>query len=96
MLVTSDNVCKISDFGIQRSVYATRLFMLYQALLKELDLDLKMPVRWMAPECLPRTTSSKCDVWAFGVVIWEIIAFAPTPYAEGVWPAVHLSSCSCS
>ena len=46
-----------------------------------------MPIRWMAPECIPSSsTSNKSDVWAFGVVVWEILAYAPTPYVDG-WSA---------
>ena len=42
-------------------------------------------MRWAAPEALrgePLTT--ECDVWSFGVVLWEIFTDAATPY-EGGW-----------
>lgn len=32
-----------------------------------------LPIRWMAPEALQyHMYSSKTDVWAFGIVLWEI------------------------
>jgi serine/threonine protein kinase len=40
-----------------------------------------LPVRWMAPESLEDGTfSTATDVWAFGVVVWEILSFAKLPY----------------
>uniref|UniRef100_A0A061SIX9 Janus kinase 2 n=1 Tax=Tetraselmis sp. GSL018 TaxID=582737 RepID=A0A061SIX9_9CHLO len=41
----------------------------------------KLPVRWMAPEALKRWQwSEKSDVWAFGVLLWELWSAARTPY----------------
>lgn len=41
-----------------------------------------MKVRWLAPELLleNKTFTLKSDVWAFGVTLWEIFAFARNPY----------------
>lgn len=40
-----------------------------------------LPFRWMPPESLLESKmSSKSDVWAFGVLLWEMISFGRTPY----------------
>ena len=40
-----------------------------------------LPVRWMSPESMKYgrfTTES--DIWAFGVVLWEIFSYGRQPY----------------
>ena len=61
LLVSEGRVLKISDFGLSRhGVYVnTRKRML--------------PLRWLALESMTDNLySSQSDVWAFGVVLWEI------------------------
>ncbi|XP_029158097.1 receptor-like tyrosine-protein kinase kin-16 [Nylanderia fulva] len=42
-----------------------------------------IPVRWMAPEALEDGIyTSKSDVWAFGVLMWEITSLGKRPYPE--------------
>ncbi|CAD5211129.1 unnamed protein product [Bursaphelenchus xylophilus] len=61
---------KISDFGL--SVEGT----VYQ-----MDPQKRVPVRWLAPETL-RTFiyTQKTDVWAFGILCWEIFSNGQEPY----------------
>jgi serine/threonine protein kinase len=41
----------------------------------------KIPVRWTAPEAIAyRKFTSASDVWSYGVVMWEIIAYGERPY----------------
>ncbi|CAJ0939169.1 unnamed protein product, partial [Mesorhabditis belari] len=61
---------KISDFGLSREgeTYSLRE-------------KKKMPVKWLAPETIETLTFSlKSDVWAFGVLVWEVFANAEEPY----------------
>jgi L1 cell adhesion molecule len=46
----------------------------------------KMPIKWLAIECLfQKTFTHKSDVWAFGVTVWELLSYGAKPY-EGVEP----------
>ena len=40
-----------------------------------------LPMRWMSPEAIQRRRfSEKSDVWAFGVLLWELWSYAMIPY----------------
>ena len=74
-LVGADNLIKLADFGMSRSLYESHYYIVRgQAVL---------PVRWMATECFYGKFSAKTDVWAFGVTMWEIFMLAKErPYSE--------------
>uniref|UniRef100_A0A061R3F0 C-src tyrosine kinase n=2 Tax=Tetraselmis sp. GSL018 TaxID=582737 RepID=A0A061R3F0_9CHLO len=41
-----------------------------------------VPIRWMPPEALKRRKwSEKSDIWAFGVLMWELWSAAEVPFA---------------
>ncbi|CAL4141734.1 unnamed protein product, partial [Meganyctiphanes norvegica] len=68
---------KISDFGMSRSLYSSEYY-------KVGDSHVLLPIRWMAWESiLQGRFSTKSDVWAFGVTLWEILTMARRrPYDE--------------
>lgn len=37
-------------------------------------------MKWLAVECFKREYSHKSDVWAFGIVLWEIASLGNVPY----------------
>lgn len=73
VLVGEGLTVKISDFGLSRDIYSSDY---YRVQSKSL-----LPVRWMPPESIMYgkfTTDS--DVWAFGVVLWEVFSYGLQPY----------------
>ncbi|XP_069017608.1 ephrin type-A receptor 7 isoform X1 [Embiotoca jacksoni] len=74
ILVNSNLVCKVSDFGLSRvidddpeAVYTTT--------------GGKIPVRWTAPESIQyRKFTSASDVWSYGIVMWEVMSYGERPY----------------
>uniref|UniRef100_A0A7N6ABX0 receptor protein-tyrosine kinase n=1 Tax=Anabas testudineus TaxID=64144 RepID=A0A7N6ABX0_ANATE len=71
ILVNSNLVCKVSDFGLSRvleddpeAAYTTRI-----------------PIRWTAPEAISyRKFTTASDVWSYGIVMWEVVSYGERPY----------------
>ncbi|XP_046903658.1 ephrin type-A receptor 6-like [Hypomesus transpacificus] len=76
ILVNSNLVCKVSDFGLSRvleddpeAAYTTT--------------GGKIPIRWTAPEAISyRKFSSASDTWSYGIVMWEVMSYGERPYWE--------------
>ncbi|KAF7494327.1 Tyrosine-protein kinase Abl [Sarcoptes scabiei] len=77
-LVGDDYLVKVADFGLARlmgdDTYTARA-------------GSKFPIKWTAPEGLAYNKfTTKSDVWAFGVLLWEIATYGMAPY-----PGIELS-----
>ncbi|XP_045468745.1 ephrin type-B receptor 2 isoform X3 [Harmonia axyridis] len=87
VLVNSQLVCKIADFGLSREIecategaYTTRTGDLWH-LFKMNSIGGKIPVRWTAPEAIAfRKFTSASDVWSMGIVCWEVMSYGERPY----------------
>lgn len=70
-LVGANNTVKISDFGMSRE---EEEYVVSQGLKQ-------IPIKWTAPEALNfGTYTSACDVWSYGILMWEVFSFGGTPY----------------
>lgn len=71
-LVADESIVKVADFGLARFMREDT----YTA-----HQGAKFPIKWTAPEGLAYNTfSTKSDVWAFGVLLWEIATYGMAPY----------------
>ncbi|XP_013385322.1 fibroblast growth factor receptor 3 [Lingula anatina] len=80
VLLTSDLRAKIGDFGLSRDTYLCGNYRMADSHGK------RLPWYWMAIESMENGEfTSKSDVWAFGILLWEIGALGSLPY-PGVDP----------
>ncbi|KAH8413445.1 hypothetical protein KR009_011339, partial [Drosophila setifemur] len=70
VLIDNNKTLKISDFGLSRhGVYTNTR-------------TRKLPLRWLSIEAIrDNVYSSKSDIWAYGVVLWEIGTLGASPYS---------------
>ncbi|XP_004711013.1 muscle, skeletal receptor tyrosine-protein kinase isoform X5 [Echinops telfairi] len=72
-LVAESMVVKIADFGLSRNIYSADYY-------KANEND-AIPIRWMPPESIfYNRYTTESDVWAYGVVLWEIFSYGLQPY----------------
>ncbi|KFZ57166.1 hypothetical protein N338_07508, partial [Podiceps cristatus] len=76
ILVNSNLVCKVSDFGLSRFLEDDPADPTYTS-----SLGGKIPIRWTAPEAIAyRKFTSASDVWSYGIVMWEVMSYGERPY----------------
>ena len=64
-----DTVAKVADFGLAKD-----------SRFGKVDMG-KLPIKWTAPEALrQKISTSKSDVWSYGIVMWEIYSYGRAPY----------------
>lgn len=72
--LVGDNLqIKIADFGLSRLLKVDDVYTAKEGA--------KFPIKWTAPESLSYNVFTiKSDVWAFGVVLWELATYGKAPY----------------
>ncbi|VDM95388.1 unnamed protein product [Thelazia callipaeda] len=67
---------KIADFGLSRDVSRCGMY-------QTIHRDRGIPIRWMPIESLEKQLYTfKADIWAYGVVLWELATRGLVPYAN--------------
>uniref|UniRef100_UPI0037E79CA3 receptor-type tyrosine-protein kinase FLT3 isoform X1 n=2 Tax=Semicossyphus pulcher TaxID=241346 RepID=UPI0037E79CA3 len=73
VLVTKGRLVKIGDFGLARDIDNDSNYVVRG--------NVRLPVKWMAPEStFQGIYTIKSDVWAYGILLWEIFSLGVTPY----------------
>ncbi|XP_034561869.1 receptor-type tyrosine-protein kinase FLT3 isoform X2 [Notolabrus celidotus] len=73
VLVTNGRLVKIGDFGLARDIDNDSNYVVRG--------NVRLPVKWMAPEStFQGIYTMKSDVWAYGILLWEIFSLGVTPY----------------
>jgi c-src tyrosine kinase len=71
VLINDEDYAKVADFGLAR-----------RSISGDID-STKLPIKWTAPEVLKlRVSTTKSDVWSFGVTMWEIFSYGRSPYPK--------------
>ena len=71
VLVDALYVCQIADFGLSRAIPKGRQY---------LTIPGKFPARWTALEAYNHKYSLESDIWAYGVLCYEIYTSGAKPY----------------
>ncbi|CAD6999744.1 unnamed protein product [Ceratitis capitata] len=73
ILLCENNIVKICDFGLARSMYKSENY--------KKQGEAPLPIKWLALESFSdHIFSTYTDVWSFGIVLWEFFSLAKVPY----------------
>ena len=76
ILVGGTLTCKIANFELAK---------IAQDGIIEADSNFRFPIKWTACETLaiyPHVSTTKSDVWSFGILLWELITHGSLPYSK--------------
>jgi ephrin-B len=74
ILLTSDNHCKIGDFGLTKELSEEYYYKPRGG---------QIPVKWTAPEAIfYKKYTTKSDVWSYGMVMYEIWSLGRKPFED--------------
>ncbi|KAK5983610.1 Tyrosine-protein kinase, partial [Trichostrongylus colubriformis] len=72
LINVAENLVKLSDFSLSKQTEKYNI-----------PEDEKLPLAWYAPEAiLTRVYTAKCDVYSYGIFVWEIFNNADTPFKD--------------
>ncbi|KAL3098908.1 hypothetical protein niasHT_024663 [Heterodera trifolii] len=67
--------------GVQGEVKIADFGMSCQGKEKQMPVDARLPIAWMAPESVKKNCfTEKTDVWSFGILCWEVLSNGLEPY----------------
>ena len=76
VLIGSSLTCKVANFELAKIAHDG---------IAEADSSFRFPIKWTACETLttyPHISTSKSDVWSFGILLWELMTHGCSPYSN--------------